>query len=610
MKIDSAPSTLRNAVGKALLPVAASLLVAGGFFTSGSVAQAQPLSQFNSVDWFEREIGDGVVWRSYHFDGLFNSIQTVNYIEIDLTNPNVDVVVPYNDPGLSPTSTLVPAQYPDAVGAVNATYFHTTLTPRRHNTYVRVDSTEVQGHPTTKGTWGHNGAIAQSTTGDWIVRPIAVSGGSASDWNNAATNVTVYPTLVANGPLLLENGAIASSYIPDNAHCNARHPRTAVGVTADDRLILMTVDGRTEAGAGMSCVELAQVLLQLGVQNALNMDGGGTTTMWVGAEPGSGVVNTPSDGFERGTPNAIAVVTDDPAPVDWDARATNISANPVSPRSNDPVTITATLTNLGQETWTSANVSVVPSRPFGRTSSFIPAGEENTFFEMNPATVPPGGSTTVTLNLVAPVVGSDTVMSEHFALWHETEGYFGPGDHLLRFSGTVRPEIVGAPPMFMIQGGPTGPNNQWYSESAGWTNSTVQFTAEGVSNPGQQRFVWASTQNRSAVFSPEFDVSGIYKVEFAFPGSTNSITNVHYTLEYEGGTYNRVVNQHPGSGEPANAWIELGHFAFHANSSRRSDYSLTISNPQTHSSGDRFYSGAVRFDFVEPLIDVDGWMLH
>jgi len=71
-----------------------------------------------------------------------------------------------------------------------------------------------------------------------------------------------------------------------------RHPRSAVGVTrGGDTLILVAVDGRQAASVGMSLAELARTMIGLGAWDALNLDGGGSTTLVVG----DSVVNSPSD---------------------------------------------------------------------------------------------------------------------------------------------------------------------------------------------------------------------------------------------------------------------------------------------------------------------------
>jgi exopolysaccharide biosynthesis protein len=71
-----------------------------------------------------------------------------------------------------------------------------------------------------------------------------------------------------------------------------RHPRTMIGTSADSTIWLVTVDGRQpEQSVGMSLVELRALARRLGLVNALNLDGGGSTTMWVQGQ----VLNRPSD---------------------------------------------------------------------------------------------------------------------------------------------------------------------------------------------------------------------------------------------------------------------------------------------------------------------------
>lgn len=70
-----------------------------------------------------------------------------------------------------------------------------------------------------------------------------------------------------------------------------RHPRTAIGMTDDRHLYMLVVDGRQQASSGMSLYELADFMTKYGITEALNLDGGGSTTMIVNGE----IVNSPSD---------------------------------------------------------------------------------------------------------------------------------------------------------------------------------------------------------------------------------------------------------------------------------------------------------------------------
>lgn len=78
----------------------------------------------------------------------------------------------------------------------------------------------------------------------------------------------------------------------------ARHPRSAVGLSADGRsLLIVAVDGRQEHSRGATLEELGQLMQTLGASHALNLDGGGSTALVV-KDPGTGVfavANQPSD---------------------------------------------------------------------------------------------------------------------------------------------------------------------------------------------------------------------------------------------------------------------------------------------------------------------------
>lgn len=113
------------------------------------------------------------------------------------------------------------------------------------------------------------------------------------------------PRLLANGQLQVT--AEEERFRPDVAM--GRAPRTALGVTADGGLLLVTVDGRQgNLAVGMTLEELARLMLELGAKEAMNLDGGGSTTMVVQGR----VVNTPSAGTERAVGNALLVILEDP----------------------------------------------------------------------------------------------------------------------------------------------------------------------------------------------------------------------------------------------------------------------------------------------------------
>lgn len=112
--------------------------------------------------------------------------------------------------------------------------------------------------------------------------------------------------VVGGRPRIVEDGEPV--LYPGSDLCTARHPRTMAGFSRDRRtLILAVVDGRSSASIGMTCAEESALLIELGADVGMNLDGGGSSTMWL---RGPGVVNDPSDGTPRSVSNHLAVFAD------------------------------------------------------------------------------------------------------------------------------------------------------------------------------------------------------------------------------------------------------------------------------------------------------------
>ncbi len=126
---------------------------------------------------------------------------------------------------------------------------------------------------------------------------------------NVLPSVFKLKEMMGGHPIIIKNGAVASMD-PNDPFVYNRHPRTAVGINQDTtKLFLVTVDGRQASSLGMNLYELAELMLQLGVYQGINLDGGGSTTMVIRNE----VVNSPSDASgERPVSNALLVISKAP----------------------------------------------------------------------------------------------------------------------------------------------------------------------------------------------------------------------------------------------------------------------------------------------------------
>jgi len=97
--------------------------------------------------------------------------------------------------------------------------------------------------------------------------------------------------IISGGPYLVKNGEIFIDMTEQKLGAiGGKNPRTAIGYTADGNLVMVAVDGREGASVGMTLRELAGFLQSVGCVNAMNLDGGGSTVMYVNGK----VVNMPA----------------------------------------------------------------------------------------------------------------------------------------------------------------------------------------------------------------------------------------------------------------------------------------------------------------------------
>lgn len=246
--------------------------------------------QIFDADWTTTNISDGILHRYHQFDSLFDSRQSITVIEVDL-DKEIKIEIPYVTEGFIKTSEA--ATNDKASAAINGSYFDTktggsTVFFKNKNRTINE----------TKDKFSHfreNAGFAIDTSGkvSIIKRPSA-------GWQSLDIE-----TILTSGPLLIQRAKKAEQL---NKKFNTnRHPRTAIGVTADNHLIATVVDGRNAEAQGMSIEELSTLMQTLGCIDAMNLDGGGSSTAWV---KGLGVVNYPSDNkkFDHNGERGVATV--------------------------------------------------------------------------------------------------------------------------------------------------------------------------------------------------------------------------------------------------------------------------------------------------------------
>jgi hypothetical protein len=214
----------------------------------------------------------------------------IDVVEINLADPGIHFsVTPSNgalpgDTTLQTTRDFLASQAPSGAAlAINANYFGVVSGSYADDVDLAASNGDIystfsQGYFALNLTQNNSAAIVQHKSGDFT--------GKLTD-----PPVSVY-NAVSGNEHIITNGV-------NTAVQTSLEPRTAAGIATGDRLVLMTVDGRDPGvSEGVTTIELANLLLGYGVTDAINLDGGGSTTMAI-ADPTPRLLNVPSEGGER-----------------------------------------------------------------------------------------------------------------------------------------------------------------------------------------------------------------------------------------------------------------------------------------------------------------------
>jgi exopolysaccharide biosynthesis protein len=208
------------------------------------------------------------------------------------------------------TVEAIAARRTGVIAAVNAGFF--SLQTGRPTGLLTIDGNVVSATSRPRGAVGirrrgelttllfDQVSVAIRSKGRADFKPLR--GSSSRDWARASY-------AIGGAGLLMLDGRELKAWTAERIAAGfdtTRHPRTLIGTAADGAIWLVTVDGRNlSLSLGMSFTELQRLSKRLGLRSVLNLDGGGSTTMWVAGK----VVNHPSDpGGPRKVSDAILVL--------------------------------------------------------------------------------------------------------------------------------------------------------------------------------------------------------------------------------------------------------------------------------------------------------------
>lgn len=266
------------------------LIIASTLSANSPALNRDSLTLVNA-QWTIRNVAPGITLRQIHFsqNELFSSNQFINILEISPSSEAKPAIIP--SPILVETNVL--AIQNEAVAAINGSFFKFNYERNTKNynsvDYIRKNGEKIAPNTYTgpKRSMHQKGAIAIFNEQLYILKADELK-----DWERYIQAQHV----ITSGPLLMADGKNAR--LLQASFYTTRHPRTAIAKKEDGTIIFMTVDGRSEQSQGMSLEELRKVLSWMGATYILNLDGGGSTTMYVKGMSDNGVVNHPSDNKE------------------------------------------------------------------------------------------------------------------------------------------------------------------------------------------------------------------------------------------------------------------------------------------------------------------------
>jgi exopolysaccharide biosynthesis protein len=252
-------------------------------------AQSDSLTQsaFQNAAWKIQILDKEVVWATFHFQQkeIFNANQNIHIIKYSNKNAHCKPVFVSAKDSLYKTSRLA-KQDSTILTAINGTFFD--MKKGGSVDFIKIAGTILDTSRLSKNKLAEHqlSAIAIDSANNMHL----LQGDSLNPkWANALP----YPAVMVTGPLLLQKGQ--PSFLRKVAFNQNRHPRSCVCSTETNETIWMTIDGRTADSQGVTLLELTLLCQWLGCKDAVNLDGGGSTTLYVKGQPFEGVVNMPCD---------------------------------------------------------------------------------------------------------------------------------------------------------------------------------------------------------------------------------------------------------------------------------------------------------------------------
>jgi len=238
---------------------------------------------FDAASWNWTTEKSGII-RGYAQLEMFGSMQSISIVKYPESKFTTSLI--YNKESNCVT-VPVAARAENAYAAINASYFYTKTSGLN---ILWTASTTLYMNGRLIHTASSSESLNRSTGAVMFTEKGSIGFMRYSD-NAVEAQKNNYKAIISSGPLLLLDGQ--KQMFANRDFNNLRHPRTMIGVTKDRTIYFVVVDGRFDGkGEGASIPEMAKIAEILGLTDAINLDGGGSSTIWTKE---AGVINHPVD---------------------------------------------------------------------------------------------------------------------------------------------------------------------------------------------------------------------------------------------------------------------------------------------------------------------------
>ena len=256
--------------------------------TSASLGKSKYASVLQTANWGWQN-HNGVVYGKASFTDLYGNPQVVSIAKYSDSSMSTMLF----DKEYSKQGTDGLAAEAEATVAINGSYFN------------------MSNCTSCTALWLYGNEVA-TTAAEEFARCNGIlcfkDGGFSLEQYSSATTATrlsilgkKYDAFVVSGPILRLNGASQNPYIGGEGFYGP-HPRTLLGKCADGTVYMVVTEGRLDGAAGFSLPDLLSLAEDLDMTDAINLDGGGSSTLWV---EGAGIINRLSGGSVRNVPNIV-----------------------------------------------------------------------------------------------------------------------------------------------------------------------------------------------------------------------------------------------------------------------------------------------------------------